>query len=123
VVGDRLMLAELINNLIENAILYTPPGGNITVRVGGDALTTYLEVHDSGPGIPPEQQLRVFERFYRVLGTDTDGSGLGLSIVKEIADLHKAGIAFMPSGKGTCLRISFSRIDDLKQQRELIQHA
>src|SRR5690606_34324209 len=76
--GNRLMLAELLNNLIENAILYSPEQGRITVRVGGDALSAYLEVQDSGPGIPLAEQQRVFDRFYRMLGTDSDGSGLGL---------------------------------------------
>ncbi len=115
--GNRLMLAELINNLVENAILYSPVQSRITVRVGGDALSAYLEVKDSGPGIPVSEQQRVFDRFYRILGTDSDGSGLGLSIVKEIADLHKASITFMPTNRGTCLRVVFSHIDDLKRQR------
>ena len=110
------MLAELLNNLIENAILYSPEHGRITVRVGGDPLSAYLEVQDSGPGIPLAEQQRVFDRFYRMLGTDSDGSGLGLSIVKEIADLHKASLAFMPTNQGTCLRIVFSQIDGIKRQ-------
>ncbi|NYT36938.1 sensor histidine kinase [Allopusillimonas soli] len=119
--GDPLMLAEMLNNLIENAILYSPRGSAITVRVGGDALSAYLEVQDSGPGIPAHEQEKVFDRFYRILGSDIDGSGLGLSIVKEIADLHKAGIAFMtPTGKrgtsGTCIRISFNCIDGARRR-------
>ncbi|MGB3288904.1 MAG: sensor histidine kinase N-terminal domain-containing protein [Burkholderiaceae bacterium] len=114
--GDTLMLAEMLNNLIENAMLYTPPSGRVTVRVGGDPLSAYIEVEDSGPGIAPEDQERVFDRFFRVLGSNTDGSGLGLSIVKEIAEQHNAGVAFMPVGSrggkagGTCLRITFNRI-------------
>lgn len=115
--GDRVMLAELINNLVENAILYSPPESRITARVGGDALSAYLEVQDSGPGIPLQERQHVFDRFYRILGTSHEGSGLGLSIVKEIADMHKASIAFMPTNKGTCLRISFSHIDDIRRQR------
>src|SRR3546814_13128472 len=82
--GDHLMLAELLNNLIENSLLYTPVSGWITIRVGGDALSAYIEVEDSGPGISDEDRERVFDRFFRVLGGNTDGSGLGLSIVKEI---------------------------------------
>ena len=114
--GDELMIAELLNNLIENALLYTPEHGWVTVRVGGDPLSAYLEVEDSGPGISPQDRQRVFDRFFRVLGSRSDGSGLGLSIVKEIAEQHNASISFMPPGArrgqpgGTCLRISFSRI-------------
>jgi two-component system sensor histidine kinase TctE len=114
--GSALMLAELLNNLIENAVLYSPPSGWVTVRVGGDALSAYIEVEDSGPGIAPEDQKRVFDRFFRVLGTGAEGSGLGLSIVKEIAEQHQASVAFMPPGSrkgmpgGTCVRITFPRI-------------
>src|SRR3546814_768772 len=113
--GDHLMLAELLNNLIENSLLYTPVSGWITIRVGGDALSAYIEVEDSGPGISDEDRERVFDRFFRVLGGNTDGSGLGLSIVKEIADQHNASVTFMPTGNrngkpgGTCLRITFHR--------------
>jgi len=113
--GDRLMLTELISNLIENAIVYTPEGGSVTVRIGGDALSAYLEVRDSGPGIPLDEQQHVFDRFYRVLGSGRDGSGLGLSIVKEIADLHQASAAFMPVTQGTCIRITFSRIEAMRR--------
>ncbi len=118
IAGDQTMLAELLNNLIENAVIYTPPGGWITVRVGADALSAYLEVEDSGPGISDQDREHVFDRFFRVLGSRVDGSGLGLSIVKEITDHHGGSIAFMPVGSrngkagGTCLRITFSRIQD-----------
>lgn len=118
IVGNPVMLAELLNNLIDNALLYTPPGGWVTVRVGGDALSSYVEVEDSGPGISPEDQERVFDRFFRVLGTNTDGSGLGLSIVKEIAEQHHASVQFMPPGQrkgmpgGVCLRVTFSQLKD-----------
>lgn len=121
--GDRLMLAEMLNNLIENAIIYSPRGGAVTVRAGGDALSAYLEVQDTGPGIPIDERDRVFDRFYRVLGTDTDGSGLGLPIVKEIAEFHEATVSFMPTSgdyeahtRGTRLRVSFSRIRSLPGQ-------
>jgi len=119
--ADSLMLAEMLNNLLENALLYTPNGGWVTVRVGGDPLSAYLEVEDSGPGIAPDDRDRIFDRFYRVLGSNTDGSGLGLSIVKEIADQHNASVTFMPPGNragipgGTCLRITFSRIKNATQ--------
>ena len=112
--GHGLMLAELLNNLIDNALLYTPSGGWVTVRVGNDGHSAHLEVEDSGQGIAPEHRGQVFDRFFRVWGSSADGSGLGLSIVKEIADQHGADIRFMPPGMrngvpgSTCLRISFA---------------
>ncbi|MDS1141833.1 sensor histidine kinase N-terminal domain-containing protein [Pusillimonas sp. SM2304] len=114
--GDRMMLAELLNNLIENAVLYSASSGWVTVRAGGDPLSAYLEVEDSGPGISAEDRDRVFDRFFRVLGSQEDGSGLGLSIVKEIAEHHHGSVAFMPTGHrngirgGTCIRVTFNRI-------------
>ncbi len=116
--GNQLMLTELLNNLIDNALLYTPSPGWVTVRIGGDALSAYLEVEDSGPGIAAADRERVFDRFYRVLGTAADGSGLGLSIVKEIAEQHYASINFMPPSQrngisgGTCLRVTFTRLKE-----------
>ncbi|MDD5247366.1 MAG: sensor histidine kinase N-terminal domain-containing protein [Rhodocyclaceae bacterium] len=108
--GVPALLRELLNNLIDNAIKYTPRGGRVTVmtRAGTRAL---LEVEDNGIGIPEAERSRVFERFYRVLGTDADGSGLGLPIVREIADLHRADITLAtPSGgQGTLVRLSFPR--------------
>jgi two-component system sensor histidine kinase TctE len=114
--GNALMLAELLNNLVDNALLYTPAQGRVTVRVGSDPDRAFLEVEDSGPGISLENQQRVFDRFFRVLGSEVDGSGLGLSIVKEIAEHHQAQIEFMkPTPRagnlsGTRLRISFSHV-------------
>lgn len=109
--GDSFMVGEMLNNLIENALLYTPPEGSITVTVGTEQNHCWLEVQDSGPGIPPELRSKVFDRFYRILGTHTDGSGLGLSIVQEIAELHQAQVVFIdkPASftQGNCLRIVF----------------
>lgn len=109
--GDSFMVGEMLNNLIENALLYTPAGGSVTVAVGVDAQHSWLEVQDSGPGIPLELRSKVFDRFYRVLGTNTDGSGLGLSIVQEIAELHQAQVLFIDKHDtthvGTCLRVVF----------------
>ncbi len=89
--GDRLR--ELINNLIDNAIRYSPPGGRVTVRVAatGDGHAR-LAISDDGPSIPVAERQRIFERFHRLLGTQEDGSGLGLAIVSEIATLHSARI-------------------------------
>jgi len=90
--GNPILLAELLNNLIDNALRYTPSGGHVTVRVRQAGARGVLEVEDSGPGIAPAERSRVFDRFYRVLGTQSDGSGLGLAIVREIAQKHHAEI-------------------------------
>ncbi|NMM37069.1 MAG: sensor histidine kinase [Glaciimonas sp.] len=92
--GNPLMLRELLNNLIDNALRYTPPQGYVTVRVRSDANNghAFLEVEDTGPGIPAIDRSHIFERFYRILGSNVEGSGLGLAIVKEIALQHDAVI-------------------------------
>jgi two-component system OmpR family sensor kinase len=79
-------LHSLLRNLIDNALRYTPPGGRVDVGLKADADGVTVEVADSGPGIPAGERERVFDPFYRVLGTDADGSGLGLSIVKTLAE-------------------------------------
>jgi two-component system sensor histidine kinase TctE len=109
ITGDPLTLEELICNLLENAIRYTDTGGRVTLRVVCEADTVSLVVEDNGPGIPAEERHLVFERFYRVLGTGVDGSGLGLSIVQEIAHRHKANIRLEagPEGIGTSVKVSF----------------
>src|SRR3546814_9183398 len=94
VFGSRIMINELLNNLIENALLYTQPGGRVTVRAGLRDEQVLLHIVDSGPGIPEDLQARVFDRFFRVLGNEDEGSGLGLALVKEVADHHLASIEF-----------------------------
>ncbi|MFZ4709293.1 MAG: sensor histidine kinase N-terminal domain-containing protein [Zwartia sp.] len=90
--AEPILLAEAINNLIDNALRYTPAPGHITVAVTERSNAIVLFVQDSGPGILPEERSRVFDRFYRVLGAKAEGSGLGLAIVKEIAQRHQADI-------------------------------
>jgi two-component system, OmpR family, sensor histidine kinase TctE len=92
VVGQAVLLRELIRNLVDNALLYTPAGGTVTVRVIDDPFgqVVVLQVEDSGPGIPAAEREQVFQPFYRTLGTNVDGSGLGLAIVREIATQHGA---------------------------------
>jgi len=94
VTGHALLLRELIRNLVDNALQYTPAGGTVTVRVVDDPFgqVVVLQVEDSGPGIPPAEREKVFQSFYRSLGTNVDGSGLGLAIVREIAGQHDAEI-------------------------------
>jgi two-component system sensor histidine kinase TctE len=90
--GNPVMLREMLNNLIDNALRYTPSPGSVTIRVRVDVEQglAILEVEDTGPGIPPAERGHVFERFYRILGSNVEGSGLGLSIVREIAQQHDA---------------------------------
>ena len=88
--GDALLLREALANLIHNALEYSPSGGRVTVRTGMRDQRPFLEVEDDGPGIPPVEREKVLERFYRVPGTVGTGSGLGLSIVREIAAAHGA---------------------------------
>ncbi|CAN5470952.1 sensor histidine kinase N-terminal domain-containing protein [soil metagenome] len=90
--GNRLLVVEMIKNLVDNALSYTPRSGSVTVRTSSEPSRSFavLEVEDTGPGIPPEERPMVFQRFYRVLGSGQDGSGLGLAIVREIASHHDA---------------------------------
>lgn len=90
IVAAPLLVRELLRNLIENALHYTPTPGTVTVRVRQDVESVFLEVEDTGPGIPESERQRVFDRFYRILGSNVDGSGLGLAIVREIAAQHDA---------------------------------
>ena len=92
--GHALLLRELIRNLVDNALQYTPPGGTVTVRIVEDPFgqVVVLQVEDSGPGIPAAEREQVFRPFYRALGTEVEGSGLGLAIVREIALQHGAEI-------------------------------
>jgi two-component system sensor histidine kinase TctE len=106
--GSKWLIRELAANLIDNALSYTPRGGNVSVRCGLNAQQPFMEVEDSGPGIPQTERERVFERFYRVAGSEGDGSGLGLAIVKEIATTHAATIALTePAAGGTRFTVTF----------------
>lgn len=106
--GDPLLIRELLANLIDNAINYTPSGGHVTVRTRNHGGAV-LEVEDNGLGIPEKARDRVFERFYRIEGTSGEGSGLGLAIVQEIAGLHDARleITSAASGRGTLVVVRF----------------
>jgi two-component system, OmpR family, sensor histidine kinase TctE len=109
ITGSAWLVRELLANVIENAIHYTAPGGHITVRCGHTLNCAYLEIEDDGRGIPESERNLVLERFYRIPGTGGDGCGLGLAIVREIAESHDARveIADPPQGRGTLVRVSF----------------
>ena len=102
---DALKL--LITNLTDNAIRYTQPDGRIRLSVKREQNDAVIEVSDNGPGIAPEERERVFDRFYRALGTKAQGHGLGLAIVKRIVEIHHGSIVIDDGldGKGTTMRI------------------
>jgi two-component system sensor histidine kinase QseC len=104
--GNAGLIAILLRNLVDNAIRYSPEGGSVHVRAAGDGNTGTLTVTDRGPGIPEEERNKVGQRFYRVLGTEESGSGLGLSIVKRIAELHGATVSLDEGEQGTGLSVS-----------------
>ncbi|MBZ0139603.1 MAG: hypothetical protein K8H87_07485 [Pseudorhodoplanes sp.] len=103
--GDAALIEDLIRNLVENALAVSPAGAEVTVTVGAGGR---IDVIDRGPGIAPEHRERVFERFWRAPGAAAGGSGLGLSIVKEVADACGARlhIADAPGG-GAVVSVGF----------------
>jgi signal transduction histidine kinase len=101
--GDKDDLHRLALNLIENSVRHTPPGTHIRARVHADGGLATLVVEDDGPGIEPELQHRVFDRFVRGAGDGGRGSGLGLSIVRAVAESHGGSVRLErpESGRGT----------------------
>jgi two-component system OmpR family sensor kinase len=91
-------LAVMLSNLVDNALRYTQVGGQVDVSVGIDGDSAYLAVADNGPGVPDAHRERLFDRFYRPDGNEVWGCGLGLSIVKSIADAHQARLALRANG-------------------------
>lgn len=111
--GNYDAIAVLTRNLVDNAIRYTPEGGEVEVNIGREENKIILSVADSGPGIPEEERDRVFQRFYRQLGTKSPGSGLGLSIVSRIADLHQLKVVLLTSKLGGLqVDVYFDACDD-----------
>ena len=110
--GNRAALAVLIRNLVDNAIRYSPEGGSVDVALEKEAGSARLRVTDSGPGIPPAERERVFDRFYRVPGTQAVGSGLGLAIVRAIATQHHATVRLDsgPNAKGLVATVEFQKM-------------
>ena len=107
--GNAFLLREMLGNLLDNAIRYSRAGGRVTVRVLRDGAAAVLRVEDNGPGIPPEQREHVFERFHRVLGSASDGCGLGLAIVREIVSGHGGTVSLEAGvdGGGTVVLVRF----------------
>jgi two-component system sensor histidine kinase TctE len=108
VTGNPGLLGELMSNLIDNALRYCGPSSRVTLSVEATPVPA-LAVEDDGPGIPPEERDKVFERFYRVADSRAEGCGLGLAIVKEIATLHRAvaSVSSGRSGRGARFTVQF----------------
>jgi two-component system sensor histidine kinase TctE len=109
IVADPALIDDLLSNLVDNALKYTPPGGSVTVSVGRTNGKPLLTVEDTGPGIPEEDRQRVRQRFYRLPNSPGHGSGLGLAIVDEIAKLYGASMSLGPGadGRGTRVTLQF----------------
>ncbi len=110
--GVRWLLEEALGNLADNAITATPPGGSVTLRCGTSDTHPFIEVSDTGMGIPPAEREQVFERFYRASNARTTGSGLGLAIVSEVARMHGASVEIMQRADdpGTVVRMAFTPV-------------
>jgi two-component system sensor histidine kinase QseC len=108
--GQGEWLRVLIRNLVDNAVRYTPEGGQVSVRITRDGDKLTLSVSDSGPGIPPEERSTVLQRFHRLHQTGQPGSGLGLAIVARIAELHRAQLYLdsAPMTKGLHIGVQFA---------------
>ena len=127
--GDHEMLSTAIKNLIENAILYSEDGSQVGVALRSVDGVAEISVADNGVGIPPEEQDRIFERFYRVDASrsrQTGGTGLGLSIVKHVALNHRGDVRlFSQPGLGSTftlrLPVADKNVDDLTPQKESVR--
>jgi len=111
IMGSDIALGILIRNIVDNAIRYTPSRGEVKVAIIETESQVIFRVTDTGSGIPAELRERVFERFYRILGTKASGSGLGLAIVNQIAKLHSAEISLStpPNGNGLQFDVAFPK--------------
>jgi two-component system sensor histidine kinase QseC len=106
IAGEPALVRILVSNLVDNAVRYSPPGGKVRVDVATVAERPTLTVIDQGPGIPAEQRERVWQRFFRIPGNAAEGSGLGLSIVERVAQLHGAAVTLADGENGSGLRVT-----------------
>jgi two-component system phosphate regulon sensor histidine kinase PhoR len=113
--GDTEALRQVVDNLVSNAIKYTPERGRITLRVRQDGTATTIEVHDTGIGIAPRDRERIFERFYRVdkaRSREVGGTGLGLAIVKHVVQALGGQVGVESTlGRGSTFRVTFPSAD------------
>jgi two-component system, OmpR family, sensor histidine kinase QseC len=111
ITGNTIAIGILVRNLIDNAIRYSNEGGFVKIKVDEQADTVTMSVIDNGPGIPEALRARVFERFFRVIGNKTIGSGLGLGIVQQIVKLHEASIELLSPAdhSGLEVKVTFAK--------------
>ena len=111
--GDNVLIKIMMDNLLDNAIRYTNIGGYVTVRVETTDKSVILVIEDNGPGIPAEERKKVFQRFHRIPDRSSEGSGLGLSIVQEVAEAHGAAVFLdEPTGhQGVIVKIIFPQCE------------
>jgi two-component system sensor histidine kinase GlrK len=110
--ADPEKLRSIVDNLVGNAVKFTPPGGSITVKARVQSGEAVIEVIDSGPGVPPEERESIFNLFWRGRkgeGTRIKGSGLGLAIARELVEAHGGHIAVVPEGNGGHFRVTLPR--------------
>jgi two-component system OmpR family sensor kinase/two-component system sensor histidine kinase QseC len=98
--GDRAGLSALVRNLADNALRHAPTGTQVEIRLAREGGAPVLTVDDAGPGIPPAERERVFDRFYRRSVNDEEGTGLGLAIVRGVAQRHGARVELSDSPSG-----------------------
>lgn len=108
VMGHEWLLRELLSNLLDNAIRYTPERGTVTIRCGVRGGAVFLEVEDDGPGVALAERSKVLERFYRLKGSPGEGNGLGLAIASEIAHMHRSHLELEAGAGGRGLRVGIT---------------
>jgi signal transduction histidine kinase len=117
VTGDYARLRQILMNLINNAVKYTPPEGQVNVRAEKRGNMLRVTVQDNGLGISPEDQIHIFDRFYRVRRPETDsieGTGLGLAIVKSLVEAHRGQISVESTlGRGSTFYLSLPLAEEV----------
>jgi two-component system heavy metal sensor histidine kinase CusS len=110
--ADPVLFQRAVNNLVDNAVRYTPAGGSVEVSLTSDSQQSQVQVKDTGSGIAPEHLPHVFDRFYRAdRSRNSAGTGLGLSLVKSIMDLHGGSVAIASKpGRGTTVTLNFPKL-------------
>jgi two-component system phosphate regulon sensor histidine kinase PhoR len=122
VLADSKALDQVLYNLLDNAVKYTPEGGNISIRAGARSGHVLIEVQDDGPGIAPRHRARIFERFYRIdpgRSRDMGGTGLGLAIVKHLVDSMRGSIGVKPApGGGALFWVTLPQVEETQEPLE-----
>src|SRR6185295_13804521 len=110
--GDAEKLFSIVDNLVGNAVKFTPPGGSISVSAHGNAADAMIDVIDSGPGIPAEEREAIFDSFFRGRAKASgriEGTGLGLAIAREFAEAHGGRIDVLGRSSGAHFRVTLPR--------------